>query len=257
MSLFVHDKYIYNSQTAISTVFLQSIHIMVSQSAHFQPVLLTDPSIKEQKKQTLCYKCFFFKLWVSLRLIKHFLYSLCVSLQLLSSNGETVEGTNGELHEKVKIEAWAEVDCQVVKPNMAPFNSLKSRDLMLVFVIHTISAHFFFLKKCKDPNKGNSWWEWNMSEIRRGYSLLFWSSAVSHSTLLLLSDPVCTHLHTVSVYCTCHGRWTISLKAAEVHTDWSQEDTDICIMLLWVDLHSLYYYLKIWTSWVQHCDAFY
>lgn len=112
MSLFVHDKYIYNSQTAISTVFLQSIHIMVSQSAHFQPVLLTDPSIKEQKKQTLCYKCFFFKLWVSLRLIKHFLFSLCVSLQLLSSNGETVEGTNGELHEKVKIEAWAEVDWQ-------------------------------------------------------------------------------------------------------------------------------------------------
>lgn len=68
--------------------------------------------MKEQKKQALCYKCFFFKLWVSLRLIKHFLFSLCVSLQLLSSNGETVEGTNGELHEKVKIEARAEVDWQ-------------------------------------------------------------------------------------------------------------------------------------------------
>lgn len=75
MSLFVHDKYIYNSQTAISTVFLQSIHIMVSQSAHFQPVLLTDPSIKEQKKQTLCYKCFFFTATHQTLSV----FSLCVS----------------------------------------------------------------------------------------------------------------------------------------------------------------------------------
>lgn len=105
---------------------------------------------------------------------------------------------------------------------MAPFKSLKSRDLMLVFVIHTISAHFKKKKLLKTQTKetvDESDTRVKSGEVTGRACLLFWSSAVSHSTLLLLSDPVCTHLHTVSVYCTCHGRWTISLKAAEVHTD--------------------------------------
>lgn len=78
MSLFVHDKYIYNSQTAISTVFLQSIHIMVSQSAHFQP---SNRPIYERAEKTGSLLQMFFLQTLSFTATHQTLsvFSLCVS----------------------------------------------------------------------------------------------------------------------------------------------------------------------------------
>lgn len=85
---------------------------------------------------------------------------------------------------------------------MAPFNSLKSRDLMLVLVIHTISAHFFFLKNVKTQTKETV--DESETWVKSGeVTVCYFGPQLSLTALCCFSVTQYVHIYTQCLY-TAH-----------------------------------------------------